>query len=97
MCLVLEKELLMTLQDPANPRNDLGASVFRIQDVQETFISVRAKLKQVMAQWEDYSPTQGTFLQHQSRPPSLLEPCIGGDYRFYEQERNDLRDLSVLP
>jgi hypothetical protein len=86
------KDYLMTLQDPANPVNDLGKSCFHIQDVQETFIAIRAALKRAMAQWDLISRTSGRpGVQNVAR--SLLEPCVGGDYRIYEHERDDLRRL----
>ncbi|KIW88957.1 uncharacterized protein Z519_10441 [Cladophialophora bantiana CBS 173.52] len=85
-------EYLMTLQDPVNPKNDLGKSGFRINDVQETFIAIRAALKVAMEQWDNKSQ----MWQHsdrRTRVRSLLEPCVGGDYRIYEHERDDLRRL----
>ena len=86
------KEYLMTLQDPANPKNDLGQSCFLIQDVQETFIAIRSAMKRAMAEW-DQRPSPSMHLGQQIRVKSLLEPCVGGDYRIYEHERDDLRDL----
>jgi hypothetical protein len=77
---------LMTLQDPANPLNDLGKSCFQIKDVQETFIAIRAALKRAMAEWDNESKTKAD-----PEILSLLEPCIGGDYQIYEHERDDLR------
>ena len=83
-------EHLMTLQDPASPINDLGRSCWRILDVQETFITLRAEVKRAMAEW-DHLPRRSTGAEGQFSLPSLLEPCVGGDYRIYEQERDDLR------
>ncbi|ETI29472.1 hypothetical protein G647_01925 [Cladophialophora carrionii CBS 160.54] len=83
---------LMTLQDPANPINDLGKSCFHIKDVQETFIALRATLKRAMAEWDAPSKTPARS-GGQSVARSLLEPCVGGDYRIYEHERDDLRRL----
>ncbi len=86
------KHYLMTLQDPANPVNDLGKSCFQIQDVQETFIAIRATMKRAMAEWDRISRTP--LRPDQSLGArSLLENCIGGDYRIYEHERDDLRRL----
>ncbi|KAK4939561.1 hypothetical protein LTR10_020167 [Elasticomyces elasticus] len=79
---------LMTLQDPADPFNELGKSVYLIKDVQETLIGIRTKLKASMSEWEELQPQPGSS-QGQYRTHSLLEPCISGDYRTYEQERND--------
>lgn len=83
---------LMTLQDPADPFNELGKSVYLIKDIQETFIAIREKLKERMTEWEHFPPRPGSS-QEQTRTRSLLEPCISGDYRTYEQERNDLQLL----
>ncbi|OCT47458.1 DNA polymerase sigma subunit [Cladophialophora carrionii] len=83
---------LMTLQDPANPINDLGKSCFHIKDVQETFIALRTTLKRAMAEWDAPSKAP-TRSGGQSVARSLLEPCVGGDYTIYEHERDDLRRL----
>ncbi|KIW28637.1 uncharacterized protein PV07_08281 [Cladophialophora immunda] len=85
-------EYLMTLQDPVNPKNDLGKSGFRINDVQETFIAIRATLKTAMADWDKNLQTWQQSEQRR-RARSLLGPCVGGDYRIYEHERDDLRRL----
>ncbi|OAP58882.1 hypothetical protein AYL99_06179 [Fonsecaea erecta] len=85
-------EYLMTLQDPVNPKNDLGKSGFRINDVQETLIAIRATLKAAMANWDKSLQTWPQPGQR-TRARSLLEPCLGGDYRIYEHERDDLRRL----
>ncbi|KIW74663.1 hypothetical protein Z517_11433 [Fonsecaea pedrosoi CBS 271.37] len=85
-------EYLMTLQDPVNPKNDLGKSGFRINDVQETFIAIRATLHATMSDWDKNLQTWQKPKQR-TRPPSLLESCVGGDYRIYEHERDDLRRL----
>ncbi|EXJ59687.1 hypothetical protein A1O7_03833 [Cladophialophora yegresii CBS 114405] len=82
-------DYLMTLQDPANPINDLGKSCFQIKDVQETFIAIRATLKRAMAQW-DVPSRASARSGGQSVVRSLLESCVGGDYRIYEHERDDL-------
>jgi DNA polymerase sigma len=83
---------LMTLQDPANPFNDLGRSAYMIKDIQTLFIFVRAELKKVMAEWDQFSSPQPSA-QDEAQPLSLLEPCVGGDYRVYEHERGDLKLL----
>lgn len=82
----------MTLQDPANPLNNLGKSAYMIKDIQATLIDIRAKLRQLMAEWDDSAPAPGLATKH-SPPRSLLDPCVGGDYRVYEHERNDLQLL----
>jgi DNA polymerase sigma len=82
---------LMTLQDPANPVNDLGKSCYRINDVQETLIAIRATMLRSMATWDSHSAANRSDQSPGVR--SLLEPCIGGDYRVYEYERDDLRIL----
>ena len=85
-----DNEYRLTLQDPTNPVNDLGKSCFLIQDVQETLIALRATTKRAMAQWDKSSAMLvSPGPSHEAR--SLLEPCIGGDYRIYEHERDDLR------
>lgn len=83
---------LMTLQDPANPSNDVGRSAYMIRDVQATLISIRGKLDQVMAEW-DQSYIESNSAQATQRPRALLEPCLGADYSLYEQERGDLKAL----
>ena len=85
-----DKDYLMTLQDPANPVNDLGKSCYQIQDVQETFIAIRATISRAIAEWDRVSRTLGG-LEQSSGIRSLLEPCVGGDYRIFEHERHDLR------
>lgn len=85
-----EDEYLMTLQDPTNPVNDLGRRCHRIQDVQETIITLRSNLKRVMDAWDSSSRIPNPPGQR-SRVQSLLEPLVGGDYRIYEHEREDLR------
>ncbi|KAI1612386.1 DNA polymerase sigma subunit [Exophiala viscosa] len=83
---------LMTLQDPADPFNELGKSVYLIKDIQETLIGIGTKLKASMAEWEEFQ-SQPRSSQDQYSTQSLLEPCISGDYRTYKQERNDLQLL----
>jgi predicted nucleotidyltransferase len=93
MGVCLKKNIhLMTLQDPANPLNDLGKSTYMIKDIQALFIDIRAKLKQAMAEWED-SGSVPSLAKDRSSPRSLLDPCVGGDYRIYEHERSDLQLL----
>ncbi|KAJ9611442.1 hypothetical protein H2200_004626 [Cladophialophora chaetospira] len=87
-----DRDYRMTLQDPANPLNDLGKSCYQIQDVQETFIALGATMKRVMADWDRASRTLDRAQQH-TGARSLLESCIGGDYRIYEHERDELRRL----
>ncbi|EXJ85167.1 hypothetical protein A1O3_05842 [Capronia epimyces CBS 606.96] len=83
---------LMTLQDPANPFNDVGRSAYLIKDVQATLISIRGKLNEALEEW-DQSCLDSDSPQTSSRPQALLEPCIGADYRVYGQERADLKAL----
>lgn len=85
-----KKDQVMTLQDPTNPLHDLGVSTFSINDVQETFIRIHHKLKQAMADWDEEMPRPSS-LGPPRRAKSLLEPCVGGDYRIYESDRDDLR------
>ncbi|KAL2393585.1 hypothetical protein ABEF93_003709 [Exophiala dermatitidis] len=83
---------LMTLQDPANPFNDVGRSAYMIKDVQATLISVRSNLNQAIKEWDQSSPDFKTQ-QGSPRPQALLESCLGADYRIYEQERGDMKAL----
>ena len=80
----------MTLQDPADPSNDLGGGISRIRDIQETLIAIQGKLRQAMRDWEKKQPASGSS-RKQSLPRSVLEPFVGADYRIYEHERSDLK------
>lgn len=77
-----DAEFLMCLQDPADLRNDLGKAAFRIKEIQTTFIRSREELKAALQVWDD---GEG---KNQQEP--LLAPCIGGDYRIFENARHDL-------
>jgi len=80
----------MTLQDPADPFNELGRNAYQVKDIQETLISLRTQLKEAMVEWDRVVSGRELSDEH-FRSHSLLEPCISGDYRVYESERGDLR------
>jgi predicted nucleotidyltransferase len=75
-------EFLMCLQDPADLHNDLGKAAFLIREIQTTFIRSREELKAALQAWDD---GEG---KNQQEP--LLAPCIGGDYRIFENTRYEL-------
>ncbi|KAK7885470.1 hypothetical protein LTR67_010263 [Exophiala xenobiotica] len=80
----------MTLQDPADPFNELGRNAYQVKDIQETLISLRTQLKEAMAEW-DRTVLGRVLSDEHLRSRSLLERCVGGDYRVYESERGELR------
>jgi hypothetical protein len=80
----------MTLQDPADPFNELGRNAYQAKDIQETLISLRTQLQEAMAEWDRTVLGRGLSDEH-LRSRSLLERCVGGDYRVYESERGELR------
>jgi hypothetical protein len=77
-----DAEFLMCLQDPADLHNDLGKSALRIRDIQNVFTSSREELKTALRAWDDGGG--------HSRSDPLLAPCIGGDYRIFENARHRL-------
>ena len=77
-----DAEFLMCLQDPADLQNDLGKAAFRIKEIQTTFIRARQELKAALHAWDGG--------EEKNRPEPLLAPCIGGDYRIFENARYDL-------
>ncbi|KAJ9631314.1 uncharacterized protein PV06_04699 [Exophiala oligosperma] len=85
------KRYRMTLQDPADPSNELGGGVNQIRDIQETLIYLRSRIKEAMAKWDDLGHLEHGLSEEHFRTHSLLESCVSGDYRVYETERNELR------
>ena len=77
-----DAEFLMCLQDPADLRNDLGKAAWRIRDVQTVFIRAREDLKAGLKAWDDG--------EESGKQQPLLAPCIGGDYRLFENARHHL-------
>jgi predicted nucleotidyltransferase len=80
-------EFLMCLQDPANLQKDLGKPIYQIREVQDTFILLREKLKADLRHWERNT-------SNDQNP--LLASCVGGDYRIFEDARNELRESVML-
>ena len=78
----------MSLQDPANPQNDLGRAVSQIKHIQNTFTTLRRNLWMTMATWDRRQGIEPSCVGKHS----VLSPLVGGDYMWYEQERQRLRD-----
>ncbi|KAL6252504.1 hypothetical protein RBB50_000223 [Rhinocladiella similis] len=85
------KRYRMTLQDPADPSNELGGGVHQIRDIQETLIRLRTQIKEAMTKWDGLEHLEQSLSEEHLRTHSLLESCVSGDYRVYETERNELR------
>jgi len=79
---------MMTLQDPANPYNDLGKGTHQIRDMQETFIVLRESLLRALERYG--KDTEHANFNHAGYPP-LLGACLGGDYSIFQHERDELR------
>ena len=77
-----DAEFLMSLQDPADLRNDLGKAAWRIREVQTVFIRAREELKAGLKAWDDG--------EESGKQEPLLAPCVGGDYRIFENARHHL-------
>ena len=77
-----DAEFLMSLQDPADLRNDLGKAAWRIREVQTVFIRAREELKAGLKAWDDGEDS--------GKQEPLLAPCVGGDYRIFENARHHL-------
>ncbi|KAL8950087.1 MAG: hypothetical protein Q9222_003851 [Ikaeria aurantiellina] len=78
------KPYLLCLQDPADPRNDLGSKAYAIKHIQKTFAVARRILKENMEAW-NHRPDHSA-----SDPPTdaLLDILLQANYRRFEFNRN---------
>ncbi|KAL8815968.1 MAG: hypothetical protein Q9223_004948 [Gallowayella weberi] len=79
-----ERPYLLSLQDPADPTNDLGRNAYAIKHIQKTFAAARQSIQQAMEMWDRGSVT--------SRPDratvaGLLDALVGADYGRFESSR----------
>lgn len=81
------RPFLMSVQDPANPHNDLGRGVFLIKNIQATLIELRHDLHTAMADWDLLQQVPQTTSDIDT---PLLASMIGGDYTLYQDERRAL-------
>src|SRR5271156_4021457 len=86
------RPFLMSLQDPANMYNDLGRGVFMIKHIQATLITARERLKETMKAWEECIEEKRV---EPNSPKPILAWLLGGDYRLFEHERQELRKGSL--
>ena len=85
------KTFLLCLQDPGNPRNDLGKNAHSIKHIQGVFLAMHEHL---MSQIEKYGRVVDLGDEHQKKGLlddfSFLEPMVGADYTVFEQRRRKL-------
>ena len=87
----LGSEYFMYLEDPADPSNNLGRNASKIKHVQATLQQLRHELRSAMEEWDAVKADS----QSQSAD-SLLQSCVGGNYRAFELERLSLQHMSPV-
>ncbi|KAI4137616.1 MAG: hypothetical protein LQ341_005067 [Variospora aurantia] len=75
---------LLCLQDPADPRNDLGSKAYAIKHIQATFGMARKTIKGAMGAWNRRSD----LASHKGAKLSLLDALVCGNYEQFNSDRN---------
>ncbi|KAL8651915.1 MAG: hypothetical protein Q9226_004486 [Calogaya cf. arnoldii] len=74
---------LLCLQDPADPKNDLGRRTYAIKHIQRTFADARRSMLEAMEIWDRQSNKSLTSV-------SLLDALIHANYWHFQSERTKL-------
>lgn len=80
---------LLCMQDPADPKNDLGRKCTSIKHIQVVFHSAERQILFGMKKWEmmDKSKRESEII---AAAGGCLWPLVGADYRCFEKNRNRL-------
>lgn len=80
---------LLCMQDPADPKNDLGRKCTSIKHIQVTFHTAERQIRLAMKKWEmmDKSKRESAMM---GATGGCLWPLVGADYRCFEKNRNKL-------
>ncbi|KAI9797228.1 MAG: hypothetical protein M1835_001584 [Candelina submexicana] len=85
---------LLCLQDPANPKNDLGKKAYGIKHIQKTFSIARHNIDECIRIWEDNQSKASSSHDVEYavlEKAGLLWPVVGGNYRSFERRRERIR------
>ncbi len=74
---------LLCLQDPADPKNDLGRRAYAIKHIQETFAVSRRSMVEAMEVWDGQTNKPVTSV-------GLLDALVHANYWHFERERTRL-------
>ncbi|KAL9019893.1 MAG: hypothetical protein Q9185_002835 [Variospora sp. 1 TL-2023] len=75
---------LLCLQDPADPRNDLGSKAYAIKHIQATFSMARKTITGAMGVWNRRSD----LASHNGAKLGLLDALVCGNYEQFNSDRN---------
>lgn len=80
---------LLCMQDPADPKNDLGRKCTSIKHIQVVFHTAKRQIRFAMKKWElmDKSKRESAMV---ASTGGCLWPLVGADYRCFEKNRNKL-------
>lgn len=81
---------LLCMQDPADPKNDLGRKCTSIKHIQVVFHAAKRQIMFAMKKWEqmDKSKRESAMV---AATGGCLWPLVGADYRCFENNRNKLK------
>ena len=74
---------LLCLQDPADPKNDLGRRAYAIKHIQETFAVSRRSMVEAMESWDRQTNKPATSV-------GLLDALVHANYWHFERKRTRL-------
>ncbi|KAL8775049.1 MAG: hypothetical protein Q9209_000528 [Squamulea sp. 1 TL-2023] len=74
---------LLCLQDPADPKNDLGRKAYAIKHIQRTFAVARQTILEAMEVWDRHSNKSFTSV-------GLLDALVQANYRHFQNDRAKL-------
>ena len=80
---------LLSLQDPANPVNDLGRKAHQIKHVQALFKVASERILDKMQQWDRLSFLESRHVKRSKL--SLLDPLVRASYDRFEAQRRKLK------
>ncbi|KAI9723697.1 MAG: hypothetical protein M1812_000997 [Candelaria pacifica] len=92
------KPYLLCLQDPANPKNDLGSKAYAIKHIQKTFSVARRNISECIKIWEENkSKTSSTdSVEYEAlERAGLLWPLVGGNYAGFHECRRRIRSYGA--
>ncbi|KAI9707105.1 MAG: hypothetical protein M1836_000065 [Candelina mexicana] len=85
---------LLCLQDPANPKNDLGKKAYGIKHIRKTFSIARRSIDECIRIWEDNQSKASSSedVEYAAlEKAGLLWPVVGGNYHSFERHREKIR------
>ncbi|KAL8783118.1 MAG: hypothetical protein Q9213_004875 [Squamulea squamosa] len=74
---------LLCLQDPADPKNDLGRKAYAIKHIQRTFAAARQTILEAMEVWDRNPNKSFTSV-------GLLDALVHANYRHFQNNRTKL-------